>query len=230
MDLSYPPFETIDEVGKPTGVSVDLARALGDHLGRPVRIENLPFVGLIPALQSGKIDLILSSMTETPERAQSIDFSDPYLSTGLALLVGSASTVETVNDLDRPGRTIAVRQGTTGEAYARQHFEQAEVLAVEKESSAVLEVIQGKADGFIYDQMSIWKNAQMHPTATRAILTPFQRESWAIGLRQGDDNLRNQVNDFLEAFKANSGFDDLSNRYLLDQKTAFQEAGIPFYF
>ena len=92
MELAYPPFEMRDERGEPAGVSVDLARALGAALGLPVEIQNLPFDGLLPALKTGKIDLILSSMTATPERAQSIDFSEPYLQTGLCLLVAPTPT------------------------------------------------------------------------------------------------------------------------------------------
>ena len=68
-----------DTNGAPAGISVDLARALGKSLGRPVRIENLSFAGLIPALKTGKIDLIISSMTATPERAQSIALADASL-------------------------------------------------------------------------------------------------------------------------------------------------------
>jgi ABC-type amino acid transport substrate-binding protein len=56
MDLSYPPFETIDENGKPAGISVELAQALADTLKQPLRIENMPFVGLIPSLQNKRID------------------------------------------------------------------------------------------------------------------------------------------------------------------------------
>ena len=55
MELAYPPFEMRDERGAPAGVSVDLARALGEQLGRPVEIQNLPFDGLIPALKTGKL-------------------------------------------------------------------------------------------------------------------------------------------------------------------------------
>ena len=69
MELAYPPFEMTDESGNPVGVSVDLARALGEHLGREVRIENISFDGLIPALKTGRIDLVISSMTATGERA-----------------------------------------------------------------------------------------------------------------------------------------------------------------
>ena len=65
MDLSYPPFETIDNHGQPTGVSVDLAKALGEYLHRPVLIENISFTGLIPSLLTGKIDLIISSMEKS---------------------------------------------------------------------------------------------------------------------------------------------------------------------
>src|SRR5438067_10014734 len=113
MELSYPPFEMLDAAGKPTGVSPDMAKALGDYLHRSVRIENLPFDGLIPSLKTGKIDLIISSMTATEERARSIDFSEPYLRTGLCLLVAKHSTVNSIDDANKPGRTIVVKQGTT---------------------------------------------------------------------------------------------------------------------
>jgi len=230
MDLSYPPFETIDPVGLPSGVSVDLAEALGEALQRPVRIENIPFVGLIPALQTGSVDVVISSMTATEERAKSISFSEPYLSIGLALLVPKDSAVQSVQDLDQPGRSVAVRQGTTGEVWARANMQQAKILALEKENAAVLEVMQGKADAFIYDQMSIWKNAQVHADGTRAILSPIQQESWAVGLRQDDTELRDQVNGFLKDFRERGGFDQLGDKYLRDQKEAFEEAGLPFYF
>src|SRR4051794_16222310 len=75
MELAYPPFEMTDEKGNAAGVSVDLAKALGKYLNREVEIQNTPFDGLIPALKTGRIDLIISSMTATPERAQSLDFS-----------------------------------------------------------------------------------------------------------------------------------------------------------
>lgn len=230
MELSYPPFETIDASGRPAGVSVDLAQALGHFLGKPVRIENIPFTGLIPSLKTGKIDCIISSMTDTPERRTSIAFSDPYLTIGLALLVAKDSPIQSLADLDKPGRTLAVRQGTTGEIYARANIKQARVLALEKESAAVLEVVQGKADAFLYDQMSVWKNASEQSDTTRALLNPVQTEHWAVGLRLDNDTLKSQINDFLKAFRAGGGFDRLGDKYLGDQKAAFQAGGIPFYF
>lgn len=230
MDLSYPPFETIDVSGKPTGVSVELANALGEYLGKPVRIENIPFTGLIPSLKTGKIDCLISSMTDTPERRKSIAFSEPYLNIGLSLLVAKSSPVQSLADLDQEGRTLAVRQGTTGEVWARGNIKKAKILALEKESAAVLEVVQGKADAFLYDQMSVWKNANEQPETTRAILSALQKESWAVGLRPENETLRNQINEFLKSFRASGGFDRLGDKYLSDQKAAFRQQGIPFYF
>ena len=230
MDLSYPPFETIDENGKPAGISVQLARALADNLKRPLRIENMPFVGLIPSLQNGRIDCIISSMTDTPERRQSIAFSEPYLSTGLALLAGANTEIPNGAEVDRLGRTFVVRQGTTGELWARANLKQAKVLSVEKENAAVLEVIQGKADAFVYDQMSVWQNWKKNPATTRAILTPLQKEYWAVGVRKDNDALRLKINDFLKEFRAAGGFEKLGDEFLREQKEAFRKEKIPFYF
>jgi polar amino acid transport system substrate-binding protein len=230
MDLSYPPFETIGKTGQPSGASVELAQALAEFLHRPLRIENIPFVGLVPALKSGRIDAVISSMTDTPERRKSIAFSDPYVTIGLALLAGKNSPVRSVADLDLPGRTLAVRQGTTGEVWARANLRNARILALDKESSAVLEVLQGRADAFLYDQMSVWQNWRQHPDATRALLEPVQREHWAVGLRQGDDALREQVNAFLRAYRAAGGFERLGDRYLGEQKADFRARGVTFYF
>ena len=230
MELAYPPFETTDTRGNPTGVSVDLARALGVHLGREIEIQNFPFDGLIPALKTGKIDLIISSMTATTERAQSIDFSEPYLKTGLCLLVGKNSSVNSMEELEQPGKTVAVKLGTTGHTFAMQRIQQAKVLVLDKEDACVLEVVQGKADAFIYDQMSTFKHWQRNPETTRPILRPFQEESWAIGIRKGNTDLVQQVNGFLRDFRAKGGFEELGDRYLKEQKQAFKQMGFPFYF
>lgn len=230
MELAYPPFEMTDPAGQPTGVSVDLARALAGRLERPLQIENIPFDGLIPALKSGKIDLIISSMTANAERVQSIDFSEPYLKTGLCLLVGAQSALQGIGDVDQPGRTVVVKKGTTGHAYAAKNLTHAKLLVLDKENACVLEVVQGKADAFIYDQISTFRNWQAHRDSTRALLAPFQQESWAIGLRKGNHELRERINAALAEFRAQQGFELLGDRYLSEQKKAFAELGIPFYF
>jgi polar amino acid transport system substrate-binding protein len=230
MELNYPPFEMIDEQGRPAGVSVEMAQALGQRLGRPVEIENIPFAGLIPALKTGKIDLIISSMTATTERGESIDFSEPYLRTGLCLLVNKQSGIQGIDQADSPSNTIAVKQGTTGQLYGQAHLKRSRLLALDKEDACVLEVVQNKAQAFIFDQMSIYKHWQRHRDTTEALLKPFQEEHWAIGIRKGNEQLKNQVNAFLSGFRTGGGFERLGEKYLKEQKEAFQQMGIPFYF
>jgi len=230
MELNYPPFEMTDPAGNPAGVGVDMAHALGEFLHRPISIENMPFEGLIPALKTGRIDLIISSMTATDERRKSITFSDPYLNTGLAILVRKDSPIQSIADVDKPGVNVVVKTGTTSADYARDHFQHATVLAIQQDSACALEVVQGKADAFLYDQMSIYQFAKKFPETTRGLLQPFQRESWAIGIRQGNGALEAQVNAFLRDFKARKGFDALGDKYLKADKAAFRQMGFPFYF
>lgn len=230
MELAYPPFEMTDQAGKPSGISVDLAADLAKSLGRRVVIQNTAFDGLIPALKTGKVDLVISSMTATAERAQAIDFSEPYLTTGLCLLLKKDSPAKTIDDLDKAGVKIAVKKGTTGHLYASKRLKKAELLVLDKESAAVLEVSQGKADAFIYDQMSIYQNWQRNLATTRAILEPFQKETWAIGLRKGNDELRSQVNVFIKAYREKGGFEQLGDRYLREMKGEFKRLGYSFFF
>jgi polar amino acid transport system substrate-binding protein len=230
MELNYPPFEMTDASGTPTGVGVDLARALCAYLHRPIDIQNMPFEGLIPALKTGRIDLIISSMTATDERRKSIDFSDPYLSTGLSILVKKGSPIQSIADVDKPGVIVVVKTGTTAADYVRDHFHNAQMLPLQQDTACALEVVQGRADAFLYDQMSIYQFAKKNPDTTRGLLVPFQKEWWAIGIRKGNVDLEKKVNAFLADFKAKKGFDTLGDKYLKEDKAAFKAMGFPFYF
>ncbi len=230
MELNYPPFEMTDGSGQPAGIGVEMAQALADYLHRPLSIQNMPFEGLIPALKTGRIELVISSMTATDERRQSIDFSDPYLNTGLAILCKKSGPIQSIADVDKPGVIVVVKTGTTAQTYTRDHFKNATTLPLQQDTACALEVIQGKADAFLYDQMSIYQFAKKNPDTTRGLLDPFQKESWAIGIRKGNTDLETQVNAFLADFKAKGGFDKLGDKYLKDDKEAFKQMGFPFYF
>ena len=232
MDLNYRPFEMRDPAGNPAGVSVDLAEALAASMDRPLRIVPMDFQGLLPALQSGGIDLVISSMTRTAERERQIAFSDPYVATGLCLLVSADSDITGITDLNQAGRTVVVRTGTTGHVYAQNHLDQATVLPQELPETCLAEVVNGNADAFIYDQWSVLEYAAAHPQRTRAIAAPFQIEHWAIGMRRGEDDLREQVNGFLEEFRRDGGFARIEQRYpeLEQRRRQLRELGLPFIF
>ena len=230
MELASPPFDMTDEHNQPAGIDVELARALADSLGKELVVRNTAFDGLIPALQTGKIDLILSSMTITPQRAESIDFSDPYLHVGICLLVGARSGVERPDDLNRPERKVVVKTGTTGFFYAQEHLPNARLLPISEPGACVLEVVQGKADAFIYDQFSVFQYQRQNAQTTRAVLEPLRREDWGIGIKKGNAELRRQVNAFLADFRARKGLDAIAGKYLEADGEAFQRMGNPFSF
>jgi polar amino acid transport system substrate-binding protein len=230
MELSYPPFEMIDPQGHPAGISVEMAKALGNYLNVPIDFQNLPFVGLIPSLKDGKIDLIISSLSISDQRRHSIDFSEPYASIGLCLLVKKSSPIQSIEDVNQPNIKVVVKSGTSGQLYAFQHLTKATVIVLDKEASCVLEVVQGKVDAFIYDQLSIYTHWQKNLNTTRAILTPFKKEQWAIGIKKGNDALRLKVNAFITHFQKEDGFKKLGERYLPEQFEAFKKMGIPFLF
>uniref|UniRef100_UPI0040487C2C transporter substrate-binding domain-containing protein n=1 Tax=Aliarcobacter sp. TaxID=2321116 RepID=UPI0040487C2C len=231
MELAYPPFEMSDKDGNSQGVSVDFAKKLGEYLGKEVVIENTAWSGLIPSLKTGKIDLIISSMTITDERKKSIDFSIPYAQTALAILANKDSNVNSIDDLNVAGKKIAVKKGSTGHIYATQNLKNAEILVFDKENACVLEVVQGKADGFLYDQLTIYKNYAQHKDTTVALLKPFQKdfEYWGVALRQNDP-LKDQVNEFINKAKADGTFATFASTHLKDAKATFDELKIPFFF
>lgn len=228
MELTYPPFEMQDKAGNPDGVGVKIAEALAKKLGRPIKIVPMDFSGLIPALKTGNVDIVLSSMTATDERRKSIDFSNPYAFTGLAILVRKDSSVSSIEDLKKPGRTVAVKAATTSETWAINHLPDAKRTVFEDQTACVLEVVQGRADAFIYDQLSIYQYARENKDTTRGLLHPFVEESWAIGIAKGNDELRGQVNAFLDEFRAQGGLAKLGDQYLKEEKKYLEGEGIPF--
>ena len=231
MELAYPPFETKDDAGNPAGLSVDFMQDFADQYGYDLVIENTAWDGLIPSLQTGKADCVISSMTITDERAEVVDFSDPYAMAQLAILANADSGITEAADLNQPGKKVAVKTGSTGDVYATKNLTNAEIVRLADESACVTEVVQGKADGFLYDQLTIYRNNQANPDTTDAVFIPFQdAESWGIAVRKGDTELLEQLNEFIAQSKEDGEFDKLTEKYLADEKKAFDEHQFKWFF
>ena len=231
MELAYPPFEMRDEAGEAAGISADLMKAFGEYAGYDIQIENTAWDGLIPSLQTGAADIVISSMTITGERQNLIDFSDPYANALLAILAGADSGIRSVEDLNQAGKVLAVKSGSTGHMYAEKNLPEAELLVLPDESACVTEVAQGRADGFIYDQPTIYRNWQNNLDTTTAIFIPFQDvEKWGIAVQKGNQKLLDDLNAFLADFQANGGYEELTEKYLAEEKKAFDELGFQWFF
>jgi len=148
----------------------------------------------------------------------------------LCMLVSNPSKYKNIDDLQESAAKVAVKLATTGHLYAQAELEGVDLVVLDEASMCALEVVQGKADAFIYDQISIYRFYKENPDKTQALLHPIRQEEWAIGIKKGNDALRNQVNDFLKNYRADKKFEELAERYMKDEKKAFEDAGVPFIF
>jgi polar amino acid transport system substrate-binding protein len=195
-----------------------------------VEFQNINFDGLIPALQTGRIDLIISSLTASEQRRRSIDFSIPYVKTGLAILVAKDSSVRSAEDLKAPGRKLAVRIATTGEQWCREHVPGAKLVALDTDAACVLEVVNGTVDAWVYDQVSVMNYHAKHAGRTRALLAPLREEVWAVGLKKGRDDLKTLVDEVIGRMKADGSFSRLADQYLASERDMMKAQGLPFVF
>lgn len=187
MEAQFKPF-TYKEDGVLKGFDVDLARALADELGVKVRFEEREWGMLATELLQGKGDLVISGLTATPKRALTAAFSTPYFLTRTIALVGvpSADGLTSVRQLDAPGRTVVAQGQSTGEVAARKHLPKAKLLTFPTEAACVLEVVQGRADAFVYDEWQIREHARLNPGRTRVLDETLSVEPYGIEFRRGD--------------------------------------------
>ncbi len=218
MEVKFFPFEYSDEKGQAIGFDVDIAQNIAKELGVDIEIKDMEFSGLIPALQSGKIDMIISGMTRTLTREKTVSFSRPYFETGLCALLSNkrAPNVRDVKELNAPDRIIAVKLGTTGDLISEKLFPKAQINRYKEETACVREVVTGRVDAFFYDQLSIGKHQKQNPDTTHAILTPFTYEPYAIAIRKGDADFLGWLNLFLDTIKADGRYKELQQKYFTD--------------
>ena len=146
------PWEFQDDTGKTVGFEVDLANEVASRLGKSVAFENIPFNGLFSAVQSGRIDIAVSSITITKKRLESVTFAQPYYDSDQSLTVTTASGLKSVDDLK--GKVVGVDTGSTGDIWATKNTEKygfGEIRRYEGLAPAMLDLTAGRLDGYISD-------------------------------------------------------------------------------
>jgi polar amino acid transport system substrate-binding protein len=215
LEAEFKPFEYVDPTGTIVGFDVDLARAIADDLGVKLELRNVKYETIVAELTSGKVDLIVSGMTITPERARSVRFTTPYFHTWTALLVSTsrASDVRQVEDLDREGRIVAVKEATTGEQVVRRLCPRAKVISHKTENAAALDVAEGRADAFLYDLSSLIEQQRQHPERTRVVSKPITVEPYGIATHPDDGTLLARVDALIAAMKEDGRLEALVARH-----------------
>ncbi len=145
----YPPMEFQGTKGELQGFSIDLMNAVANAGNFKINFQTIPFDGLIPALQAKTLDVAISSMTITEERAKTVTFSRPYFKSGLAIAIKSSNQEITSFDKLR-NKKIAVQIGTTGAAKGKE-ANAAQIRTFDSTPTALQELVNGNVDAMIGD-------------------------------------------------------------------------------
>jgi polar amino acid transport system substrate-binding protein len=191
-----------------TGHDGELARIIGAKLQRPVEFFNMKFMALIPALQSGKVDLIVTGMTATDERKKFVDFTEPYYANAQVMLVrksaaaapASIDSDEIAKREDIDGKRIAVLGGSAGDLAARKHFPNATFQVFVASADAALAVKTRKADAFVYDKSVLLNLAEKNPELV-ILDQPVDKLEIAAALRKDNAALLAEINRALSDLK-----------------------------
>jgi len=218
MHLGVEPFAFFDAQGRAVGFDVDLANLAAMELGAALEIKDIRSEELIPALEKGEIDMVVSRLRATPRLARNLAFSDPYFVTGLCALVSRKKSPKAlrVSDLNVRGKILAVRNGTAADLVASRLFTEAEVRRFEDEAGCERAVVAARADAFLSDQFAVARLNRQNPESTMAILKPFTYEPMSIAIRKGDFDGWNWLNIFLRAIKSDGRYAELYERYFRD--------------
>ncbi len=205
-NAEFAPFEYFDENGNIDGFDADLIEMIMTALGYEFEIISIDFDALLPALESGKIDLSIAAMTITEERLQNALFSDPYFNASQKIIVPADSAIATFADL--AGKKIGVQLGTTGDLYVTENLEGATVERYNKALDAVIDLEAGRLDAVVTDAEPAKVYAA--PYENLVILEEnVSEEMYGIAAALGNEELIEDVNAALAAIMEAGYYDAL---------------------
>jgi len=193
----YPPWGVINAQGKFEGWEIDLCNKLAGYLfGDPNKVEYVAVTGgnRVPFLNSGKIDIIWATMGYTEERAKVVDFSIPYFSSGVQLLVKKGSPIKSIQDLK--GKTVITIKGTTGAQGLEKLVPDANQIKFDKTSEALQALRDDRGVAFAQDDILLYKLVLEYADYT-VVGEVFNPTDWGVGFRKGENDIREYVNESL---------------------------------
>ncbi|HAR32448.1 MAG TPA: amino acid ABC transporter [Gammaproteobacteria bacterium] len=220
------PFSFIDQAGRISGHDGDLARLLGARLERPIEFTDVRFDALIPALQSGKVDLLVTGMSATDERRKFVDFSDTYYQNKIVLLARTEGAEEAAPTTglelrtaqDVAELTVGVLQGSAHDTWAQANFPKAELPQFVSYADLLAAVEAGKVDAGLSDTESLMIAIQDRPDLVPLGDSIFASDVGA-GFRTDSADLRAEFDEFLASIKKDGTHADMEARWYKRNET-----------
>jgi polar amino acid transport system substrate-binding protein len=198
------------------GMDVDISRAMAKELGVNVKFAQIPFAELLPALEAGKVDMVLSGMTITGVRNKKVAFAGPYLVTGKGILAVEQrfAALQEAKGLDTPGVTVAALKDSTSEKFVEASIPKAKLVLVGSYDEAIDLLLKGKVDvvvaDYLFCSMTAYRQRQKNLAAGAA---PLSFEPLGIAMPE-DTLLINWTQNFLNSFQGTGELKKLNEKWL----------------
>ena len=221
------PMNFVDKEGRVTGHDGELARIIASRLHRPVEFSNMKFMALIPALQSGKVDMIVTGMTATRERSQFVDFSRPYFENSQVMLVRKSAAApdaqpKMVSAADIADKRIGVLLGSAHDTYAARNYPHAKIFQYRTSADLALAIKTGKVDVGLYDEEPL--RDILHDDPALGILgDSLFSFSVGVGFNKDSAELRQSFNRFLAGIKRDGTYAGMVDRWITKRETRMPE-------
>ena len=214
-DAAYAPFESQNEKGEIVGFDIDVVKAIAAKAGIQVKFVNTPWEGIFNTLQQGDRDMIVSAVTITDERKQTMDFSDPYFDAAQLIAVKETSKVTKFADLKK--LKVGVQTGTTGDEAVSKLMGKTSTSIKRFESTplALKELESGGVDAVVADNGVIAHYVANNPGGKFKTVSDkeFVPEQYGIAVKKGNAELLGKLNQGLAAIKADGTYKQIYAKY-----------------
>ena len=209
----FEPFEVLGEDGKVTGVDVEIAQAIADHLGVKLEIADVNFKTIIPGVKSHKYDLGVAGITNDEERRKNVNFSADYYTASQSIIVlADNTTIKSVDDVKN--LTVGVQEGTTGEKYCVDNGIKYNSYA--NGAAACLALENGKINAVVLDYVPASKHVEAGGGKYKLLSEPLTKENYAIAIAKENVELQEEVNKVLAELKENGKLYEIFDKYNLE--------------
>lgn len=221
----YPPYEwhlVKDGKDEIVGFDIDIAKAIADELGVDLEVKDMDFDGLIPALSTGKVDLVIAGMNPTPKREESVDFTDIYISTQDVVLIREEDAEKFTSPESLSDAKWATQKSTIQEDFLKEEYADAYLQSVGKWGTAILSLNTGKVDAILMVETVANQYAKQNDNL---VIADFDIESEpneaAIAVQKGNEDFLETVNGILNELQESGAVDQLilDNVQLMEENT-----------
>jgi len=216
---SMPPLNMTTKDGQIVGMEVDLARFFADGMGVKLTLKPMHFNDLLPALEAGQVDMILSSMTITPGRNLKVAFVGPYFASGKSILTKKANveSVDEISKMNNPEKVFVALKGSTSQIFVEKLMPKAKLVLADDYGQAVAMVRDDKAVAMVADYPICLVSVYRYPEAGFITLSkPISYEPIGVALPANDPLLVNWVQNFLNALEKTGEMQLLLERWFKD--------------